>query len=56
MYTSSYVYGMGYRDAKAGRAFRDAIPKESRYRAWKDDYDRGWKDARDGKPDHSMTR
>jgi len=49
MYTSSYVYDLGYADAKRGKVYRDSVQPGSRYRPWLDEYERGWSDARDGK-------
>jgi len=56
MYTSSYVYTLGYQDAQKGKVYRDSIQPGSRYRAWKDEYEKGWQDARDGKPDATNYR
>ena len=49
MYTGSYVYDLGYIDAKKGKVYRDSVPPGSRYRAWLAEYELGWFDAREGK-------
>jgi len=50
MYTSCYAYALGYKDARAGRTYRDSIPKGSRLRPWLDEYEKGWQDARNYLP------